>query len=247
MESKNPLEEIRTAILESQLFGLENEITQLGVSDELLRISDALDKYYGIEREPKDRPIGKRHVLNNYNVYTIEPSPYISSVVGNIFGESRFAKTKGLLKQVKEPLKSIKGKLSKDDPVYLNLSSAIVSIALHNVVSAVNSYQKPAYYDYKRYDPISGIDNVFGDLIYGGLDVFNELNNFDMTNECLENYEANRKTIFSMAESIREAMLNPRSSSSSKSGSSGCMVLTLAISTSIMACLGTIIFILVNN
>lgn len=30
MEIKNPLEEIRNAILESQLFGVENEITQLG-------------------------------------------------------------------------------------------------------------------------------------------------------------------------------------------------------------------------
>ena len=61
MEIKNPLEEIRNAILESQLFGVENEITQLGVSKELLKISDALDNYYGIKRkdEPDTRLAGR--------------------------------------------------------------------------------------------------------------------------------------------------------------------------------------------
>ena len=53
MESKNPLEEIREAILESRLFGIENEISQMGVSDELLSISDALDNYYGIKRKTR--------------------------------------------------------------------------------------------------------------------------------------------------------------------------------------------------
>lgn len=242
MESKNPLEEIREAILESQLFGIENEITQMGVSDELLQISDALDKYYGIERESKVAlPSNGRHVMNDYNIFTIKPSPYISSIVGNPFGESKFSKTKDLLNQVKEPLKSMKSKLSKDDPIYLNLSSAIVSIALRNVVSAVNSYQKPAYYDYKRYNHFTGIDNEFSNLIFGGLDVFNELNNFDMTKECIDNYESNRKTILSMAESIRNAILHPKSSFSTKSSSSGCLVLVLTISTSIVACFGVFV------
>ena len=70
MESKNPLEEIRSAILESQLFGVENEITQMGVSDELLKISDSLDKYYGISREPKAKATP--------GVYEIKPSPIMS-------------------------------------------------------------------------------------------------------------------------------------------------------------------------
>ena len=81
MEIKNPLEEIRNAILESQLFGVENEITQLGVSKELLKISDALDNYYGIKR--KDEP-DTVEIMGG--AYRIKPSPYISSIVGNSLG-----------------------------------------------------------------------------------------------------------------------------------------------------------------
>lgn len=240
MESKNPLEEIRNAILESQLFGVENEITQLGVSEELLKISDALDNYYGIKR--KDEP-DTVEIMGG--AYRIKPSPYISSIVGNPLGEEKFGKTTALLKEVKTSLASMKEKLSMDDPVYLNLSSAIVSIALRNVVSSINSYQKPAYYDYNRYDMISGVDKEFSNLVFGGLKVFNMLSDFDMSKECLDNYEANRKTILSMAESIKDAYLHPRSNLHSKSSSSGCIVLALTLSSSIVACLCGILMILV--
>lgn len=239
MEIKNPLEEIRNAILESQLFGVENEITQLGVSKELLKISDALDNYYGIKR--KDEP-DTVEIMGG--AYRIKPSPYISSIVGNPLGEEKFGKTTALLEEVKTSLESIRKKLSIDDTVYLNLSSAIVSIALRNVVSSVNSYQKPSYYDYKRFDMISGVDKEFSNLVFGGLKVFNMLSDFDMTKECHDNYEANRKTILSMAESIKDAYLHPRSNLHSKSSSSGCIVLALTLSTSIVACLCGIVMIL---
>lgn len=239
MEIKNPLEEIRNAILESQLFGVENEITQLGVSKELLKISDTLDNYYGIKR--KDEP-DTVEIMGG--AYRIKPSPYISSIVGNPLGEEKFGKTTALLEEVKTSLESIREKLSIDDTVYLNLSSAIVSIALRNVVSSVNSYQKPSYYDYKRFDMISGVDKEFSNLVFGGLKVFNMLSDFDMTKECHDNYEANRKTILSMAESIKDAYLHPRSNLHSKSSSSGCIVLALTLSTSIVACLCGIVMIL---
>lgn len=239
MEIKNPLEEIRNAILESQLFGVENEITQLGVSKELLKISDALDNYYGIKR--KDEP-DTVEIMGG--AYRIKPSPYISSIVGNPLGEEKFGKTTALLEEVKTSLESIREKLSIDDTVYLNLSSAIVSIALRYVVSSVNSYQKPSYYDYKRYDMISGVDKEFSNLVFGGLKVFNMLSDFDMTKECHDNYEANRKTILSMAESIKDAYLHPRSNLHSKSSSSGCIVLALTLSTSIVVCLCGILMIL---
>lgn len=240
MESKNPLEEIRSAILESQLFGIENEITQMGVSDELLKISDALDKYYGISREPKVKPAP--------GVYEIKPSPIITKILNETSLYSSFHAFQSihdLINKVKEPLATMKEKLSINDPVYLNLSSAIVSIALQNVISSINSYQKPVYHDYKRYNLISGVDNEWSNLVLGGLDVFNELNGFDMTQECSDNYEANKKTLLSMAESIREAMLHPRTSSA-KSSSSGCLVLALAVSTSIMACFGVFVLFLCN-
>ena len=35
MEKKNPFEEVRSAILASQLLGIENEVSELGISDEL--------------------------------------------------------------------------------------------------------------------------------------------------------------------------------------------------------------------
>ena len=239
MEKKNPLEEIRIAILESQLFGVENEVTQLGVSEELMKISDALDNFYGIKRKEEPDTV---EIMGG--VYRIKPSPFISSIVGNPFGEEKFSNTTMLLNEVKTPLESMKKKLSKDDSIYLNLSSAIVSIALRNVVSSVNSYQKPAYHDYNRYDMISGVDTEFRNLVYGGLKVFNMLSDFDMTKECLDNYEANRKTILSMAESIKEAFLHPRSNIHSKSSSSGCIVLALTLFTSIVACLFGMVMIL---
>lgn len=239
MESKNPLEEIRSAILESQFFGVENEITKMGVSDELLKISDALDLYYGISREPKAKPA--------LGVYEIKQSPLITKMLNDTSYYRSFHAFQGtldLINKVKEPLDSMKDKLSKDNPIYLNLSSAIVSIALRNVVSSINSYQKPAYNDYKRYNLISGIDNELSNLVIRGLNVLNELNDFDMTQDCSDNYEANRKTLLSMAENIREAMSHPRTSSA-KSSSSGCLVLAFVVSTSLMACLGVFVLFIV--
>ena len=241
MESKNPLEEIRSVILGSQLFGIENEITQLGVSEELLIISDALDNYYGIKR--KEEPDTVEIMGGAYSI--IKLNPYVSSIVGNPLGEERFGNTTTLLKKVKPSLQSIKEKLSKDDPLYLNLSSTIVSIALRNVVSSVNSYQKPTYHDYNRYDMISGVDKELSNLVFGGLKVFNMLSDFDMTKDCLDNYGANREAILSMAESIKDAYIHPRRNSSySRSSSSGCIVLTVVFSTSIVACLCGILMIL---
>lgn len=238
MESKNPLEGIRNAILESQLFGVENEITQMGVSDELLEISDALDIYYGISREPKAKPAP--------GVYEIKPSPIITKILNDTSyyrSFNAFQSILDLINNVKEPLATMKEKLSINHPVYLNLSSAIVSIALQNVVSSINSYQKPAYNNYKRYNLISGVDNELSNLVLGGLKVLNELNSFDMSKECYDNYETNRKSLLSMAESIREAMSHPRTSSA-KNSSSGCLVFALAVSTSIMACFSVFVLLL---
>lgn len=231
METKNLLEDIREAILESRLFGIENEISQMGVSDELLLISDALDSYYNINRGHEPDTYEAMGCINK-----IKPNPYVSSQIKTFLGEDRFTKTNRLLKQVKEPLKAMKQKLPENDPMYLSLSSAIVSIVLRDVVSAVNTYQAPAYYDYSRYNHSSGVDNEFINLIFSGLKIFNELNDFDMSEECINNYESNRKRILSMAENIRDLTLLSKRTSSVKSSSSGCMVLALAISTAFAIC-----------
>ena len=88
MEAKNPLEDIRNAILENQYFGIENEISQLGVSYELMEISNALDSYYGIVREKKEESTNKdglvqdnlSRVMNEY--YKSHPSSTYSALSG---------------------------------------------------------------------------------------------------------------------------------------------------------------------
>ncbi len=242
MESKNPLEEIREAILESQKFGIKNEISQLGVSEELLKISDALDDYYDIKRQPECNTI---EILGGFN----KKSPLsIESIERDVLGY-RFGEVRTLLNQVKEPLKSMRRKLSKDNPIYINLSSAIVSIAVRKVVSSINSYQKPNNYDswrsnYSRYDLITGIDIEYKNLIWGGLRLFNDLSEFDMTQECFDNYEANRNILRPISEKIFDAMAHPRSNMQ-KSSSSGCLVLTLTISTSLVAFLALFVLLFV--
>ena len=242
----NPLEKIRNAILGSQLFGVENEISRLGVSDELMKISDALDSYYGIVRETNEEPSnegGLIGVMNN--LYRTNPPSYMKVLTRSSFsryGEEKFSNVMSLLSRVKEPLSKIKEALSKENPLYLDISTMIVSIAVHNVVSALNSYQKPPSYEYERYDPFTGLDIEYSNLITSGKKVFDKLRDYDMTQECFDNYKANGTVISSQAQRISDAILNPKAfSSSKKSSSSGCLILALTVSTSIVVCIGTFV------
>lgn len=249
MEKQNPLENIRNAILASKLFGIENEISRLGVSDELMKISDALDSYYGIVRETNEEPSnegGLIGVMNN--LYRTNPPSYMSSLTRSSFsrfGEEKFSKVLSLLSRVKEPLSKMKVALSKENPLYLDISTMLVSIAVQNVVSALNSYQKPASYEYERYDPFTGLDIEYSNLITSGKKVFDKLSDYDMTQECYDNYKANGTVISSQAQRISDAILNPKAfSSSKKSSSSGCLVLALVLSTSMLSFFGIIVSLL---
>lgn len=248
MEAKNPLEDIRNAILENQYFDIENEISQLGVSDELMEISNALDSYYGIVREKKEESTNKdglvqdnlSRVMNEY--YKSHPSSTYSALSGIKYNNpNKFIKELDLIKNVKKPLESIKQRLTKENPLYLNISTAIASIAVNSVVSSINSYNPQNSYNYQRYNPLTDFDGNYYYLIHSGSKVFNVLKGFDMTNEFFANYETNRDAILSMDKKFTDLILNPRTTTSKKSSSSGCMVLAFLLSTAMFSCLGIIV------
>lgn len=251
MESKNPLENIRNAILGSQFLGEENEISRLGVSDELMKISDALDDYYGIVRESKEEPSKEGGLIGVMNNVYKNPGRYSSilrqSVYDNPitqFGKEKFINVQSLLSRVKEPLAKMKEILSKDNPLYLNISTIIASIAISTVVSSINNYRPTSTSPY-RTDLLSlrtGIDAGYYNLITSGKKVFRGLEDFDMTNDVLENFEANKKEIYSLYDKISDRLLNPKNLTSQKSSSgSGCLVMLFVLSTSMLSCLGVLI------
>ena len=250
MESKNPLENIRNAILGSQLFGIENEISRLGVSDELMKISDALDSYYGIVREKKEESSNEGGLIGVLNNMYRNPGRYSSILLQSAydnpithFGKEKFINVQSLLSRVKEPLAKIKETLPKDNPLYLNISTIIASIAISTVVSSINNYRPTSRSPYET-DLLSlktGIDSGFYNLITSGTKVFKQLESFDMAPDCLDNYEANKKVIYSHNQTIQDRFdraLNSEISTSKKSSSGlGCLVMALVLSTSMISCL----------
>lgn len=87
---------------------------------------------------------------------------------------------------------------------------------------------------------MTGIDSDYCQLITSGAKVFGELSDFDMVEEFRQNYEANRKVIFSLLDKIDE-ILQPKISTQNKSRSSGCMFLAIVMSTSMLSFFGIII------
>ena len=254
MEKKNPLENIRKAIIGGQFTGIENEITRLGVSDELMKISDALDIYYGIEREKKEVPSNHDGLIGVLDSINKNPGHYASILrqgsYGNQYsriGEDIFSDVLSLLRRVKEPLAKMKESLSKENPLYLNISTTIASIAVSNVVSSINNYRPTSRskFDVDLFTSMTGIDTGYYNLITSGTKVFRELEHFDMATDFLENYEANRKEIYSQDDMIRDRVLNPKTSTSPKSSSgSGCLVMALVLSTSMLSFFGIIVSLL---
>ncbi len=251
MEKQNPLENIRNAILASQLFGVENDISQLGVSDELMTISDALDSYYGIVREKKDDSSNEDGLIGVMNEVYRNPGRY-SSILRQTaydnpitqFGKEKFINVQSLLRQVKDPLSKIRQILSKENPLYLNISTTIASIAISTVVSSINNYKPTSISPYNT-DLLSlrtGIDAGYYNLITSGQKVFRDLEDFDMTNDVLDNFEANKKEIYSLYNKISNRLLNPKNLTSQKNSSgSGCLVMLFVLSASMLSCLGVII------
>ncbi len=249
MEANNPLENIRNAILENQFFGVENEISQLGISNELMEISDALDSYYGIVREKEkestsDGSLVKDTLIGVFDEFykSQHPSSTYSAISGIKYNNpNKFIKEINLLNNVKTPLESIKQTLTKDNPLYLNISTAIASIAVNSVVSSVNSYNPQNSYNSQQYNPLLGFDTNYYDLIQSGSKVFKGLKGFDMTDDFLANYETNRDAIFSMEKKLNDLILHSGTTTSNKSSSSGCMVFALLLSTAMFSCLGIIV------
>lgn len=260
MEKMNPLENIRKAIIGGQFSGIENEVTRLGVSDELMKISDALDSFYGIVREKKEEPLKKSGLIGVMDEIYQGRGPY-ASMLGDVsygnpisrFGEEKFSKVQSLLGRVKEPLAKMKETLSKENPLYLNISTIIASITVSTVVSSINNYRptsrSPLETDLLSYR--TGIDTGYYNLITSATKVFKQLESFDIAPNFLDNYEANKKVIYSQNQTIQDRLdraLNPETRSPSKSSSgSGCLVMALVLSTSMLSCLGLIVTLFINS
>lgn len=226
MDTKNPLEKMRESIINARSKGKADVFAQKGIDEEILQISDAFDKYYNIKRssetESPTKSLGYDEALMNM----------MSQVFYDETQSEPFSGINELLKKVNEPLRRIKEKLSSDDSsFYISLSSMIVSVAITRVVSGINSYKPPKSYDLHRID-IDGVDKVYRNLIYGALEVFNKLKNFYMNEQSKMIYDKNNSTLISLATSISPKTIQSRRRELNKSG--GCMVLIVAISTSIL-------------
>ena len=245
MEKKNPFEEVRSAILASQLLGIENEVSELGISDELLDICDAIDDYYGIKKKPVTQYPSDTNDNNQiYKIFEVKPKQLFLTDYDKFeqLQSIDFAKDLNLLKRTEVQLKSIKRKLPEDNPIYIQISSAIASIAIRDVVSTINSYQRPiTTYNLRTYDFLTGVDMLYSNIIYKGIDVFYELKKFDMTQDCYDVFQSNYNRISAICDKISDTILNPPST---KKNSSGCMVVAITLSTSIIASLCVLICIL---
>ena len=237
MDSKNPMEKMREAIIKARSLGDKDVFTQKEIAGEILQISDAFDKFYNIKRTSETKSptssLSSDETIKDLFFQTFhdetEPDPFRGTIK--------------LLKEVNEPLKIIKKKLcSDDDNFYLSLSSMIVSVAIRSVVFRINSYKPPKSYDLHRFD-LDGVDKVYRNLIHGALDVFFNLKNFDMDGQTKMDYDKNNNTLISIEKSINPITI--RANRREEKKSSGCMILVVAITTSLLVCTLGLVLILI--
>lgn len=186
MEKKNPLEEFRKEIQKSHPDGYIDDFTKLGISDEILDICDALDRFYGIYKTPQTSGDKIVDILNstlNYTNYTSYTSRSLNSI-----GPFPFSSAENLVHETKKPLSQIKLKLSKENPLYLNMSSAIVTIIVNSIVTKVNNYHSIKPYTL-------GMDIRYLRLINAAVKTMTLMKDFDMTVECRNNYDENRNLL----------------------------------------------------
>lgn len=244
MEKKNPLEDLRTEIIKSRSSGSLDEFTQAGISNEILDLCDALDSFYGIDRSPKMASSNTKAssmwdvIDQNYKSNSVSNSVLNSMRVSKQWNYSR---TNTLIQKSKESLISLKEKLSIENPLYINLSSMIVSIALQDVVSSVNSFQDPKSANISYCGQNSGFRYYYYLIIKESLEVIRALKDFDMTEDCKHYYEENRKELETITQEINQEVLGRESSTRAKS--SGCMVFIIFLFASILS-IGEIIVLL---
>ena len=183
MEKKNPLEEFRKEIQKSHPDGYIDDFTKLGISDEILDICDALDKFYGIYNPPQTSGDKIVDILNSTLSYT----NYTSRILNSI-DPFPFSSAKNLILRTKKPLLQVKLKLSKENPLYLNMSSAIVTIIVNSIVTKVNNYHSIKPYTL-------GMDIRYLRLINAAVKTMILMEDFDMTVECRNNYDENRNLL----------------------------------------------------
>ena len=231
--------------------GIEDEFSEKGISDEVIKISNALDLYYGINRLPSvDHASASSDSVRLPDRSLYEMASHAGMLPSSTdLCKDFFRETKTMLHTVRDPLVSIKNKVTITDTFYLNLSSAIVSIALKNVVSSLNSYKRPAPrgYGILRSDDssdisICGVDLNYRNMVLSSLGVMNYLKYFDMTPECKSNYEGNHQRLQQLNSYIEDRLRHP--SRNQKKSGSGCLVFLLLVSTSLFMCFGGLLIFL---
>lgn len=133
MEKQNPLENIRNAILASQLFGVENDISQLGVSDELMTISDALDSYYGIVREKKDDSSNEDGLIGVMNEVYRNPGRY-SSILRHTAYDTYYTIRERKIHQCSIFIETSKGSFVKNKTDFIKGEPFIFEYIYHHCV-----------------------------------------------------------------------------------------------------------------
>ena len=190
MEKKNPLEEFRKEIQKSHSDGYIDDFTKLGISDEILDICDALDRFYGIYKTPQTSGDKIVDILNSTLSYT----NYTRTIL-NSRDPFPFSSSKNLVHETKKPLSQIKLKLSKENSLYLNMSSAIVAIIVNSIVTKVNNYHSIKPYTL-------GMEISYLRLINAAVKTMTLMKDFDMTVECRNNYDENRNLLIKIYEEM---------------------------------------------
>lgn len=247
---KNPLEDLREEILNNQAEENIDDFTQMGIAEEVLMLCDALDRYYGIDKS-KVKTDSNTFVSDNWMNNLYHEDSFLSRsrnsityhmLNENIVGRPRQCKSEELVKESSPYLNSIRNKLSKENPLYLQLSSLIASIAVRDVVSTLNNFYSSS--SSTGYRNNMGLGGKLFPLLNSAGNVMSVLKGFDMTDECKGNYEENRKRIMEYRQSIEDAVREYSYKSNAKAENSGCMLFFLTIIITFFCFCGVFIYML---
>ena len=196
MRGCNSLEELRNNIIESLLLSDIDDSTQWGISDDVISLCNVLCSFYGIDHSQETTSSSTRlHGLmsilaSHYNNQPQEPwSLKLQSLTNKSpIRQWNFSKSNDLISYSKVSLTSIKKKLTKDDSLYICLSSIIVYAVLDDIISTVNSYQKNIEYEVSKFGRFVACDN-YNKLIKKSIELMASLKDFDMLEDCRMGYD----------------------------------------------------------
>lgn len=248
---KNPLNDLRNKIIHDVYLTNIIESPFIPVAKEVLEICDAIDVFLGIKKEAEKKQ-------NTSIPEGMQKVPNLFSSVNGIYGSSTYSlygsdksyekdiaafnrkisKVYKLINNTKEPLNSMKIKIGQGNTFYINISTCVASLLLNETVSSFNSYKAPNPYD-SLYNPLNygpvDVKMVYLEIGTECIKAINDIMKYDMSEECKANCKKNKEAL----SSIIDSMINPPKQV--KRNESGCLILILAVSSSlVMSMLGFI-------